>query len=177
MESCDVIPGRPKSDIHEGSAGYSTRMASPVNAPKRRSSDFAFTAIGIFFYFAMTMALYAAITLLDPGTALDRLWSLNPRAHRDLLMFCKPAGVLFLLLAVVAATAGLGWFRRRMWGWRLAVLGICTQVLGDFVNLVRGDFLRGGIGLLIAGALLIYLLTGKIRRNFNSPDEFGLRVG
>jgi hypothetical protein len=151
-------------------------MALPVNATKPRPSDHAFTVIGIFFYFATTMALYAAITLLYPGTALDRLWSLNPRAHRDLLIFRKPAGVLFLLLAAVAATAGLGWFRRRIWGWRLAVFGICTQVLGDSVNLIRGDFLRGGIGLLIAAAILIYLLTGKIRRNFNPADECGVRV-
>src|SRR5215467_12034641 len=118
-------------------------MASPVSAPERRSPSRAFTAVGIFFYFAMTMALYAAITLLRPGTVLDRLWSLNPVAHRDLLMFRRPAGVMFLLIAAVAAIAGLGWFHRRIWGWRLAVFGIGAQVLGDCVNLVRGDFLRG----------------------------------
>jgi hypothetical protein len=82
-------------------------------------------------------------------------------------MFRKPAGVMFLLIAAVAATTGLGWFRRRVWGWRLAVFGICTQLLGDFVNMIRGDFLRGGTGLLIAGVLLMYLLSNKIRRNFS----------
>ena len=112
------------------------------------------------------MALYAGVTLLHPGTALDRFWSLNPVAHQDLLMLRKPAGVMFLLIAAVAATTGLGWFRRRLWGWRLAVVGICTQLLGDFVNLIRGDFLRGGAGLLIAGMLLMYLLSNEIRRNF-----------
>ena len=45
-------------------------------------------------------------------------------------------------------------FRRRTWDGELTVLGICTQVLGDCVNLMRGDFLRGGMGLLIAGVLL-----------------------
>ena len=119
------------------------------------------------------MALYAGITLLHPGTVLDRLWSLNPDAHRDLLPFRKPAGVLFLVLAAVAATAGVGWFRRRIWGWRLAVLAISTQVLGDCANLIRGDFLRGGAGLLIGGALLIYLLSDKIKGNFNSAGDCG----
>ncbi len=45
-------------------------------------------------------------------------------------MFRTPAGVLFLLLSTAAATAGLGWFRRRIRAWRLAVFGICTQALG-----------------------------------------------
>jgi hypothetical protein len=81
-------------------------------------------------------------------------------------MFRHMAGVLFLLVAAVAATAGLGWFRRRVWGWRLAVFGICTQLLGDFVNLIRGDFLRGGAGLLIGGALLIYLFSDNIQKEF-----------
>jgi hypothetical protein len=142
-------------------------MTLPVAAPKRRALNVTLTAIGFFCYFAMTMALYAGVTLLHPGTALDRLWSLNPVAHQDLLMFRKPAGVMFLLIAVVAATTGLGWFRRRIWGWRLAVFGICTQLLGDFVNLIRGDFLRGGAGLLIAGVLLVFLLNNKIKGNFS----------
>ena len=121
----------------------------------------------------MTMALYAAITLLHPGTVLDRLWSLNPGAHRELLPFRKPAGALFLLIAVTAAIGGVGWFRRLLWGWRLAVLGIGTQVLGDCVNLVRGDVLRGGTGLLIGGGLLIYLLRSQIKNNFTSVRDSG----
>ena len=152
-------------------------MSSPLTVPKRHSSNRAFTALGIFFYFAMTMALYAGITLLHPGTVLDRLWSLNPDAHRDLLPFRKLAGVLFLLLAAVAATAGLGWFRRRIWGWWLAVVGISTQVLGDCVNLMRGDLLRGGAGLLIGGALLIYLLSDDIKSNFNPAGDSGRPAG
>ncbi|MGH9641745.1 MAG: hypothetical protein ACRD3Q_04915 [Terriglobales bacterium] len=86
-------------------------------------------------------------------------------------MFRKPAGAMFLLVAAVAATAGLGWFRRRIWGWRLAVFGMCAQLVGDFINLIRGDFLRGGTGLLIAGALLICLFTDEVRRNFSAARE------
>lgn len=149
-------------------------MTSAGTAPQRRSANRAFTAIGVFFYFAMTMALYSAVTLLHPGTALDRLWHLNPDAHRDLLMFRKPAGTMFLLIAAAAAAGGVGWFRRHIWSWRLAVFGIGTQILGDFVNLIRGDFLRGGAGFLIAGALLIYLLSDKVRRHFHPADEIEL---
>ena|SRR5438552_10681998 len=152
-------------------------MSVPASGRGRTSSQLAFTVIGIFVYFAMTMALYAGATLLHPGTVFDRLWSLNPIAHRDLLTFRKPAGVFFVILAAAAATTGLGWFRRRVWAWRLAVFGICTQVFGDCVNLVRGDLLRGGAGLLIGGALLVYLLSRDIRMNFNSADDLGAPAG
>jgi uncharacterized protein YjeT (DUF2065 family) len=44
----------------------------------------------------------------------------------------------------------------------------CTQVAGDLVNMARGDFVRGGVGVLIAGALLLYLLGSNIRTAFQS---------
>src|SRR6266496_2001135 len=145
-------------------------MPSPESAQRRPSSKRAFIGVGVFFYFAMTMALYAAITLLHPGTALDNLWSLNPDAHRQLLLFRKIAGFGFIILAAMAAVAGIGWFRRRMWGWQLVVFGMSAQIMGDCINVMRGDFLRGGSGLLIGIALLAYLLSNKVRENF-SPGE------
>jgi len=54
------------------------------------------------------------------------------------------------------AIASVGWFKRRFWGWGLAVAIISTQIAGDSINLVRGDFLRRGPGLAIAAALLLY---------------------
>jgi hypothetical protein len=47
---------------------------------------------------------------------------------------------------------------------------IATQVLGDLVNIFRGDLLRGGIGFLIAGALLLYLLRPRLRSAFASGE-------
>jgi hypothetical protein len=78
----------------------------------------------------------------------------------------RAVGILFLLLGVALITAGIGWFRRRLWGWRLAVAIISTQVLGDVVNCVRGDWLRGGTGVIIAGALLLFLLQPRTRAAF-----------
>ena len=95
-------------------------------------------AVGVFLFFGATMASLAGTTLTWPGTFLDSLWALNPTAHKQLTTFAKPAGVLFLLLAAVLALAGTGWFKHRLWGWRLAVAVIATQVLGDVVNFFRG---------------------------------------
>jgi hypothetical protein len=125
-----------------------------------------FAAIGVFLFFGATMASLAATTLLLPGTPLDRAWTLNPTAYKQLSPLGSKVGVLFLLLAVVLVASGTGWFRRRRWGWTLAVAIIATQVVGDIINLVRGDWLRGGTGIIIAGAFLLYLLTARIRAAF-----------
>jgi hypothetical protein len=133
-------------------------------AVRRKAREF--TAIGIFLFFGAVMAGLATITLLSPGTLLDRLWVLNPIAYKRLAPLGSTVGILFLLLGAALTTAGVGWFRRRLWGWRLAVVIIATQVVGDVVNCVRGDLLRGGTGVIIAGALLLFLLQPKIRATF-----------
>jgi hypothetical protein len=61
------------------------------------------------------MAAYAAITLLKPGTILDRGWDLNPVAYRQLVKFGRIAGLPFLVLAGTLFIAGIGWFKRRYW--------------------------------------------------------------
>jgi|SRR6266849_5574798 len=126
-----------------------------------------FVAIGVFLFFGATMASLAATTLLLPGTPLDRAWTLNPTAYKQLFPLGSEIGILFVLLAVVLVVSGVGWFQHRLWGWRLAVAIIATQVIGDIVNLVRGDLLRGGTGVIIAGALLLYLLTPRVRATFS----------
>jgi hypothetical protein len=131
--------------------------------PKTRG----FTAIGIFLFFGAIMASLAATTLLWPGTALDRIWALNPAAYKQLAPMGGIVGTFFLVLGVALTTAGIGWFRRRLWGWKLAVVIIATQVLGDVVNCFRGDLLRGGVGIIVASSLLLFLLRSKVKTAFS----------
>jgi hypothetical protein len=91
---------------------------------------------------------------------------LNPTAHNHLAHLGRIVGILFLALTATLITTGIGWFRRRLWGWKLAIVIISTQVAGDVVNCVRGDWLRGGSGIIIAGALLLFLLQSRIRAAF-----------
>jgi hypothetical protein len=131
------------------------------SAIMRSQSSRALTAIGILLFFGAVMACLAGTTLLWRGTVLDRMWVLNPVAYKRLVTLSGAAGVMFLLLGAALAVAGTGWFKRRLWGWRLAVVIIAVQVLGDLVNVLRGDIVRGAIGFTIAGGLLFYLLCSK----------------
>ena len=114
------------------------------------------------------MAFLAGTMLVWRGRTLERLWLINARAYRELAPHGKAVGIPFLLLGVGLAVAGIGWFKRRLWGWRLAVGIIAVQVLGDLVNAFLGDLVRGGIGFMIAGALLIYLLRPEVRGAFTN---------
>jgi hypothetical protein len=134
----------------------------PVVGPKVPG----FSAVGIFLFFGAVMASLAATTLLWRGTVFDRVWVLNQTAYHQLAPLGATVGIAFLLLGAALTTAGIGWFLRRLWGWRLAVAIIATQVLGDAINCVRGDWLGGGTGIIIAGALLLFLLRPRTRASF-----------
>ena len=123
-------------------------------------------AVGVFLFFGSLMAFLAGTTLVWKGTPLDRIWRLNPLAYQHLAPFARLIGIPFLTLSALLALAAIGWFKRRLWAWRLAVAIIATQVLGDAVNLFLGHFLEGATGVLFAGALLFYLLRPNIRAAF-----------
>ena len=149
-------------------------MTDPSEPSKTRPTR-GVTAFGVFLLFGAGMALLAATTLLFSGTPLDRVWSLNPRAYRELAPFGKMAGVGFALLAATLALAAVGWFRRRSWGWRLAVALIAGQVLGNSVNFFQGRVAEGAVGITIAGAILVYLLRKPIRILF-APRTKNIRT-
>ncbi|MBZ5705248.1 MAG: hypothetical protein LAN63_07835 [Acidobacteriia bacterium] len=133
------------------------------------------TAIGVFLFFGAIMACLAGTTLLWRGTVLDRMWALNPTAYEQLAPLGRTVGGVFVILSASLAVAGVGWLRRRVWGWALAVVIIATQVVGDLVNVFLGQLVRGGAGVIIAGALLFYLLRPRVRAAFGRGTESGTR--
>jgi hypothetical protein len=61
-------------------------------------------------------------------------------------------------LGATLGAAGVGWFKRRVWAWRLAVLIIVIQILGDLAYIFLGRVAEGGTGVISAGALLFYMI-------------------
>lgn len=125
-----------------------------------------FVPIGVFFVFGATMAAYAAITLVNPGTLLDALWTLNKQAHLQLAALGRIAAIPFGIVSIALALAAGGWFRRRYWGWVLGVTIIAINAAGDLVNLVIGERTKGAVGVVIAGLLLIYMTRSRVRVYF-----------
>jgi hypothetical protein len=132
-------------------------------------------AVGTFLFFGAIMACLAGMALVWRGTVVDRIWTLNLPAYRRLAPFGKAAGIPFILLGAALAVAGTGWFKRRIWGWRLAVAIIAIQVFGDLVNAFMGDLVRGGVGFVVAGALIVYLLRPQVRCAFASGNAPSVR--
>jgi hypothetical protein len=146
--------------VQRASVYTSTRIPSRAEART--------TGVGLFLAFGAFMAALAGTTLVWRGTALDRLWALNEPAYIQLSRAGSVVGALFLLvLSAALACTAVDWFKCCLWGWRLAVGIISTQIAGDIVNFLRGDFLRAGTGLAIAGALLFYLFRPGIRGTFH----------
>ena len=153
-------------DVPSGSAQSGVVLEMTVQTKPR----YGIIAVGVFLFFGATMALLAGSTLIWRGSILDRAWVMNAAAYARLAPFGRRIGIPFLLLGAILAAAGIGWIRRRVWGWRLAIGVISSQVVGDLTNAFLGDIVRGVIGFLIAGALLFYLLRPKVRSAFGSGD-------
>ncbi len=138
---------------------------------KRGDRSFGLTAMAVFLVFGATMATLAGITLLFPVSFLDPIWRLNPEAGEQLHQLGRGIGIAFLGLGSAMVAAAIGWIKRRFWGWALAVIIIASQVLGDLVNALRGEFWKGAVGVAIAGALLLYLLRPTVRAAFAGSEE------
>ncbi len=125
-----------------------------------------FLPIGAFLIFGAIMAAYAAITLLHPGTDLDRLWALNQTEHARLTALGKSSGIGFIFLSAFMVVASAGWLRRRRWGWVLGTTIVTLNAAGDVVNAIMGEPLKGAVGVAIAGLLLFYMTRSAVKNYF-----------
>ena len=137
--------------------------------PTSNKQPAGFFPLGMFFFFGAVMATYAGFTLLWPGTFLDRAWVLNKNAHVQLSSLGRIMAAPFVILATVLLLAGIGWFRRRYWGWVLGVTVIAINLIGDLIHMALGDFLKSAVGVVIAGLLLIYMTRPGVREYFRGP--------
>jgi len=126
------------------------------------------TALAVLFAFGTLMSLTASISLLVPGSVLEPMWRLNPRAR---VGFESLGGWAVLLLAVVSLVCSLcaaGFWLGRPWGYRIGFYGLGVNLLADAANGILADR-RALVGIPVALAILAYLRGGRAR------SWFGLR--
>lgn len=79
------------------------------------------------------------------------------------------SGILGIVTGVVQVAAGFGLLGMKKWAWYLSVAAVGLSVLQGILGMFSGgvfSFICGGLGLIIPVIILVYLLTGNIRRRF-----------
>lgn len=163
--------------LREGSQAFGMRrdrgvsstvilIPNPMSHPNRPPG---IVAIALFFVFGATMSGLAAVMLLFPGSVLESLWRLNPRAREGFAGMGWWAVLLMTVVCLACAAAALGLQRCKRWGYwtALAILGV--NLAGDVTNAVFGHDWRTLIGLPIGGVMIVYLLLR--RAAFNSGQQ------
>ena len=128
------------------------------------------TALSIFFLAGAAISLTAALSLLSPNSFLESMWRLNPRAQEGLSSLGQWAVLLLATVSLFCATAAIGLWRGSRWGHWLAIGLIATNLIGDITNVMLGTEPRAILGIPIAGAILLYLLTKKVRSSFRLTE-------
>jgi len=116
-----------------------------------------FRVIALLFMFGVLASLFAAITLLFPGTALDAAWSVNLAGHTGLLRLGAWAVLLMLGVSAACATAAYGLFTGRPWGRAFATGALGVNLCGDVVSAVVRHEPATLIGVPVALGLIVYL--------------------
>jgi uncharacterized membrane protein (DUF2068 family) len=127
------------------------------------------TALSAFFLVAATISLTAAISLSLPRSVLESMWRLNPRAYANLSSLGVWAVVLLSTVSVFCAAAAVGLWRVSRWGYWIAVGLIAINLIGDMTNVLIGSEPRAVVGVPIAAAILVYLMSRRARVFFH-PD-------
>lgn len=124
-------------------------------------------AVAVLLFAATAIAAVVSFSLFVPGSALGRMWDLNPAAHEAFEAQAGRTATILLLIGVLAAVAGAGLLRGRLWAWLLSAALFGVNALGDAVSLlITRDWPRGLAGILIDALLLFLLLRAKVRAFF-----------
>jgi hypothetical protein len=126
--------------------------------------------LGLFFCFGTLMSGLAAVSLLWPGTALDAMWRINPRAYAGFETLGVAGPLLLLVVSAFCLAAAIGFIAGRIWGYRLGIGMFVVNLVADVVNAASGREPRAWIGVPIVALLLVYLLRPATRKHFGRID-------
>ncbi|HEX4310146.1 MAG TPA: hypothetical protein VHZ25_08960 [Acidobacteriaceae bacterium] len=125
------------------------------------------TVVAVLQLAAAAISIVVSFSLLVPGTALDRMWQLNPGVHAAFADHAVQVAPILALVGLLTAICGVGLLRGYSWAWLLSVALFGTNALGDMVSLLMvRDWFRGIAGIVIDAALLYQLLHASTREFF-----------
>jgi hypothetical protein len=133
--------------------------------PEKR--PFGITALSVFFIFGAVASSLSFVSLLFPGSFLEPMWRLNPRAREGFATMGVWAIVLMCAVFLACATASVGLWRGAHWGYWLAVTLLGVNLLGDIANVLLGTEPRAVVGIPIVLAILVYLMRRRVRSFFS----------
>jgi len=103
---------------------------------KSEARPLGITALSIFFLFGATASFLSFVSLLFPGSFLEPMWRLNPRARAGFAGIGVWAVVLMCAVSVACASAAVGLWRGARWSYWLAVMLLTINLLGDIANVL-----------------------------------------
>jgi hypothetical protein len=129
------------------------------------------TLLSIFFLFGAVICLIASFSLAFSNSFLEPLWRLNPRGKEGLAAIGRWAVLLLSTVGISCAAAAVGLWRGNRWGHRIGFALITINLVGNILNTLLGTEPRAIVGVPIAAAILLYLLSKRVRRFVNRTDN------
>jgi hypothetical protein len=125
------------------------------------------TVVAVLQLAAALIGVVVSFSLIVPGTAVDRMWQLNPGVHAAFADHAVEVAPVLALVGMLSAISGVGLLRGHLWAWLLSVALFGINALGDVVSLLMvRDWFQGIAGIVIDAAFLYQLLHGSARGFF-----------
>jgi hypothetical protein len=123
--------------------------------------------LAVFSAAAAILLVVTGLSLLIPGGPLDVIWGMAENKRAFLLPYGGLVGPAFLLRAIVSVVASVGCYRRRRWGWWIAVAALAANGIGDAAQTFAGRPFEGIFGVAIAALILFWLTRKTVRNQFS----------
>jgi hypothetical protein len=129
-----------------------------------------------FFAVAPLISTVAGISLLLPGSFLDKMWELKKADYATMHTYAIPIGLVLLVLGAAMTATFFGLIGRKRWALWSAIVIIGANGISDAASAIAQHKLENLAGVLIAGLIVWYLFgafryldRGNIFHNKRSP--------
>ncbi len=124
------------------------------------------TALSTFFSLGALISFTVLISLIFPGSFLEPMWRLNPRARAAFASAGAWAVLLMCAVCLCCALAAVGLWRGDRWGYWIALALLIINMMGDILNVILGTEPGAIIGVPVVVLILTYMAGRRVRRFF-----------